>query len=99
MTETVTRRILISGRVQGVGYRAWTAQTARKFALSGWVRNLTDGRVEALVHGPDTAVDAFVGACQAGPPIARVTNVDTRASSETVNTGSFAQRPTADPEE
>lgn len=74
---TVTVRLIIEGRVQGVGYRAWCMKTARGLGLSGWVRNLTDGAVEALAQGPAAAVDQLVAACQAGPSAARVTAVNT----------------------
>ncbi len=67
----------IEGRVQGVGYRDWTVATARGLGLSGWVRNLGDGRVEALFHGPAGDVARMVEACRRGPPAARVTAVVT----------------------
>lgn len=73
----VTMRLLIHGRVQGVGYRAWCMQTARRLGVSGWVRNLADGSVEAVAHGSAVAVETFVGACEAGPSLARVTAVNT----------------------
>ena len=65
----------IHGRVQGVGYRAWSVQKARQLQLRGWVRNLTDGTVEAYAQGSEDAISAFIAACQAGPPGARVTDV------------------------
>jgi acylphosphatase len=78
MTELAktTVHVRITGRVQGVGYRAWAQKTARKLGLSGWVRNVTDGTVEAIAHGNVDAVDQFIAACQAGPLLARVTAVD-----------------------
>ncbi len=70
------QRLLVSGRVQGVGYRASAAAQGRRLGLRGWVRNLPDGRVEALVDGPDADVEAFVTWCRRGPPAARVDDVD-----------------------
>ena len=91
----VTIRLLIRGRVQGVGYRAWCLRMARKLGLSGWVRNLADGSVEALARGPASAVETLVAACQIGPPSARVTAVDSESldNAETVPDG-FQQLPT-----
>lgn len=92
--ETVTLHLLISGRVQGVGYRAWAQRTARKLGLAGWVRNLSDGKVEAVASGPAEAVHKFVADCHAGPPLARVTAVDTAPTDEPDDEG-FVQRETA----
>ncbi|MGE3476141.1 MAG: acylphosphatase [Rhodospirillaceae bacterium] len=92
-----TVRLRIFGRVQGVGYRAWTAQKAKKLGLTGWVRNLNDGTVACEVQGPREAIEALVAACHAGPPIARVTQVNAEdVAGAEVYTG-FQQRPTADP--
>jgi len=93
----ITLRLRISGRVQGVGYRAWAQKTARKLGLCGWVRNLTDGTVEALAQGPADAVHQFAAACQAGPPLARVTAVDTKAVAASEPVAEFEQRATANP--
>lgn len=65
-------RFLISGRVQGVGYRDWCRREAERRGLSGTVRNLPDGRVEAVVIGSPEATDAMLAACRQGPPAARV---------------------------
>jgi acylphosphatase len=65
----------ITGRVQGVGYRAWVIETARRLGLRGWVRNRADGSVEALVIGADDPVAAIIEACREGPFAARVTEV------------------------
>jgi acylphosphatase len=67
---------IIHGRVQGVGYRAWTAKNAQKLGLSGWVRNRTDGTVEAVFAGDDTIVDEMLDACKKGPLAARVKQID-----------------------
>lgn len=92
MTSAVHLRI--TGRVQGVGYRAWAQKTARKMNLTGWVRNLTDGSVEALAQGPKDVIEQFVAACQAGPMLARVTAVDTKLIPETETFSEFEQRET-----
>jgi len=86
-------RLRISGRVQGVGYRAWTMRTATRLAVRGWVRNRADGTVEALVIGDKTAVAAMMEACRQGP---RSTEVESVAVSEAEDDGSpnFAVRPT-----
>lgn len=73
MTKTLLLRI--AGRVQGVGYRAWAVREAHRLGIAGWVRNCSDGRVEALVSGPCEAVDRFILAAQEGPPGARVTEL------------------------
>ncbi len=96
-SDSVTLHLLISGRVQGVGYRAWVLRTARKAGLMGWVRNLTDGRVEAVACGPKSAIDHFVGACHAGPLLARVTAVDTKVVAAPESFMNFEQRETVAP--
>jgi acylphosphatase len=67
--------VRISGRVQGVGYRAWTIDEARRRGLSGWVRNLSNGDVEAVFSGPAATVDDMIAACRRGPFSARVDQV------------------------
>lgn len=69
-------RVLISGRVQGVGYRDWTVATAVSHGLTGWVRNRRNGQVEALFVGPDEAVGRMLEACRRGPGAARVDAVE-----------------------
>jgi len=76
--ETTSVHALVTGRVQGVGFRAFTAATARRLGLTGWVRNLPDGSVEALAEGARRDLDEFVTALRSGPPAARVTDVVTR---------------------
>lgn len=74
--ETVKSiRVTISGRVQGVGFRDWTARVAESLGLSGWVRNRWSGEVEALFEGPEAAVDAMLAQCRTGPRMAQVTEV------------------------
>jgi acylphosphatase len=66
------RRVLISGRVQGVGFRDWLVSQARRRGVHGWVRNRRDGSVEALLHGDAAALADLLQLCRAGPPHARV---------------------------
>jgi len=68
-------RVRIVGRVQGVWFRGWTVQEARRLGLEGWVRNRLDGSVEALFSGPRDAVETMVSLCQRGPSSARVLSV------------------------
>lgn len=72
------RHALIRGRVQGVGFRAWTEYTALERGLEGWVRNRRDGAVEAMFAGLEETVVAMIAACNEGPPGARVDTIDQR---------------------
>lgn len=72
----VTRRLRISGRVQGVGYRESLRYEADELGVSGWVRNRVDGSVEALLQGPAEKVDALIAWARRGPPAALVLKVD-----------------------
>lgn len=76
MAEQVRVRVLIEGRVQGVFFRAHTRDEARLRGLKGWVRNLPDGRVEALFEGDKEAVNAMLAWCRQGPRYAYVDNVE-----------------------
>lgn len=67
--------IIIQGRVQGVGYRAWTARRARGLGLVGWVRNRADGSVEAVLQGDAHVVERMLADCRTGPPGALVSEV------------------------
>ena len=69
------RRYVISGRVQGVGYRYFATRVARELKLAGWVRNLPDGSVEALASGPIARLKRFDGELRIGPPRAEVRSV------------------------
>lgn len=69
-------RLLIDGKVQGVGFRWWTVQEARAYGLDGWVSNRRDGRVEILAIGDDRALDRLTAACASGPPAAKVNAVE-----------------------
>ncbi len=71
----VLRRVVIRGRVQGVGYRAWVDYQARRLRLHGWVRNLRDGSVEAVFDGAEEIVAGMIAACWQGPASARVEEV------------------------
>jgi acylphosphatase len=68
--------VFISGTVQGVAFRHYTVKTALSLNLKGWVRNLGDGRVEAVFEGDDAQVDSMLAWCKKGPPPAHVTHVD-----------------------
>ncbi len=68
-------RVVISGRVQGVWFRAWTREEARRHDLDGWVMNRRDGAVEAVFQGEDAQVDDMLEACWRGPPHAEVAGV------------------------
>ena len=74
--ETRTVRALVRGKVQGVGFRAWTQHQAQLHGLVGFVRNLRDGSVEAVASGPADLVAVFVKALDEGPRFARVEAVD-----------------------
>ncbi len=84
---TITHQLRITGRVQGVGYRYHMAQEACRLGVAGWVRNRSDGSVEALVHGPQVAVEALIAWAHRGPPLARVAGVVVSESSEAASVG------------
>ena len=75
LPKIVRAHVLISGRVQGVGYRYATVDTASQLGLTGWVRNLSDDRVEAVFEGARVVVEEMVRWCHAGPPAAVVKDV------------------------
>ena len=68
-------RVIIEGRVQGVGYRYWTERVARELGLDGWVRNRRDGSVEAVFSGPPDDVGEMLDRCREGTASAAVTSV------------------------
>ena len=80
-------KVVISGRVQGVWFRGWTREEARRRGLSGWVLNRRDGTVEAVFEGEDERVDDMVEACWSGPPHAVVAEVRTEAGEEPLEPG------------
>lgn len=85
-------RVVIEGRVQGVWFRGWTAEEARRLNIRGWIRNRRDGTVEAVFAGAAADVDEIIAACRQGPPMARVTAVETHACEAPAAPG-FAQVP------
>ncbi|HMM53419.1 MAG TPA: acylphosphatase [Candidatus Desulfobacillus sp.] len=87
------RHLVVHGRVQGVGFRAALARQARAEGVAGWVRNRSDGTVEALVCGSAEAVVAMIAWARQGPPGARVDRVEVELGSG--DPAGFEQRPTA----
>lgn len=93
--STVFVRVRIEGRVQGVWFRAWTADEARARGLGGWVRNRRDGTVEALFAGPQEKVEEMIRACRRGSPASRVASVNRfEATADELRGGGFVQLPT-----
>ena len=78
MTARAKASILISGRVQGVAFRAYTEREAQRLGLHGWVRNLGDGRVEISAAGPRDVVEELITWCHGGSPFAAVKDVEVR---------------------
>lgn len=76
MEENVNAHLIISGRVQGVNFRAETRRAAARHAVTGWVRNRRDGTVEAVVEGSRSDVVALLNWCKQGPPHSRVDRVE-----------------------
>lgn len=70
-----TVRIIVSGKVQGVFFRATAKEVAEKYELSGWIKNTTDGNVEAMIYGQENKVKNFIEWCKTGPEKAEVINV------------------------
>lgn len=75
-TKNIRAHVFISGRVQGVSFRWHTQRKAQQLGLTGWVRNVWDGRVEAVFEGPDEQVRQAVSWCRRGDPPARVDDID-----------------------
>ncbi|HMG50814.1 MAG TPA: acylphosphatase [Inquilinus sp.] len=92
-TDRKALSLRITGRVQGVGYRAWLVGEAEAAGLDGWVRNRRDGSVEALLSGPAGAVDVVAAACRRGPNVALVDRVQIAEAAAPDHRG-FAQWPT-----
>jgi acylphosphatase len=74
--QNIIRRVVVHGKVQGVGFRAWTQYKAGRRDLDGWVRNLRDGTVEAVFAGPVEVVAAMIADCERGPRAALVIRID-----------------------
>lgn len=86
-------RLRVSGRVQGVGYRDWVLRRAQAAGVRGWVRNLTNGTVEAHVEGERNPCDRFVAQCREGPRAARVTRIEIERTAPDAALTGFDQRP------
>ena len=78
----IIKYVIMTGRVQGVGYRYWTESCARRLGLKGWVRNRKDGTVEAVFAGPADAVSAMIADCRHGPSSAQVASLVERTANE-----------------
>jgi acylphosphatase len=91
MASRVTRKYLISGRVQGVGYRVFAQRTARDLGVRGWARNLEDGRVEVLGIGSSHQLNNLEGELRLGPPAAEVRHVVVEDETHTRETGPSAR--------
>ncbi len=76
----ITRRLVITGRVQGVGFRDWLVEEATRRGVHGWVRNRHDGAVEALLHGHPAMLAGLLAACREGPRHASVSDVAEHAA-------------------
>ena len=83
MSNDIIRHVVVRGRVQGVGYRAFVEDEAMQRRLRGWVRNRRDGSVEAVFAGSRTVVEAMIEACRHGPASALVRALDQRKGTET----------------
>jgi acylphosphatase len=86
------KHVFVTGRVQGVWFRAWTEQQAKELALSGWVRNREDGRVEVVIAGLPPAISSMLKRLHQGPPAAKVQGVEVKEWTEEVTPG-FHQKP------
>jgi acylphosphatase len=88
---SVCRRFIVSGRVQGVAYRAWAQEHAVALQLTGWAANLPDGRVEVFACGEPGAIERLLPLLSKGPPAARVDGVE-ESPAETLGLSRFAIR-------
>jgi len=89
----MAKHLVISGRVQGVGFRYSMAEEAERLGVTGWVRNRRDGTVEALIDGSADALDAILAWARRGPPAARVSDVEISEAAGSFER--FEMRPTA----
>ncbi len=92
MAERARVHLVVSGIVQGVAFRAYTVDEARRLGVAGWVRNLADGRVEVEAEGERRAVEALVAWCRRGPPAAQVDEVEASWKPFAGDLGPFSQR-------
>jgi acylphosphatase len=90
--DPTTLRLIIEGFVQAVGYRQFAIKEARELRLDGWIRNRSNGTVEALVSGATKDVETFVAACMRGPPGSTVRNVELHRAEPPTERG-FHRRP------
>jgi acylphosphatase len=90
--EIITMNVRIEGDVQGIGFRDFAVREANARKLKGWVRNRSDGSVEALACGPQSVVEAFITACMKGPSGARVTALNISQAEAPTQLG-FVKRP------
>jgi acylphosphatase len=89
-----TKHLIIAGRVQGVGYRAWMVREADRLGISGWVRNRRDGTLEALVDGDTASMEELLRLCRRGPPLAEVSEIVEELAEPYPEPG-FGRMPTA----
>lgn len=96
MTETLVRRVVVEGFVQGVGYREFARRAALRFGVSGWVRNRSDGTVEALISAAPAVVGEMLAEMRRGPRAAAVTGLRLLDpdDADAPPTGTFVVRPT-----
>ncbi len=87
-------RLVVEGRVQGVGYRAFVADEAQARGLTGWVRNLRNGQVEMVLSGGEADIEGMIAACRKGPRFASVTSLKTSPAPDETWSG-FTVRPAA----
>ncbi len=90
----LAKKLLISGRVQGVSFRMWTVMQANELGVSGWVRNLRTGDVEAFVQGEEEYVRKLIDRCRHGPALAQVDDLKVENAAYDENLKSFEQRAT-----
>ena len=88
----VSVRLIVRGRVQGVGFRYATVEQGRRLGLAGWARNLPDGGVEVVAAGDAAAVERMVAWCRQGPPSARGSSVDRSDGPQDFPPGKFSVR-------
>lgn len=92
MADLIRKHAFVTGRVQGVGYRFTAESTGTSMGLTGWVRNLADGRVETEFQGDAASVNQFMAWLHDGPPSARVTDVEVRSLSPIPDESAFETR-------